>query len=128
MQAFWRRQMREQTEQGFSLVEPSAVSEAFFDFATKLMASPGKLAEAQMAYWQTQAELWQRMLRRAGGEEVQPLIEPARGDRRFKDKAWDDDLLFDYLKQSYLLSADWIRGVVDNVDGQDPEVHDRVAF
>ena len=127
-QGFWQRQLEEQGGHGFSLVEPNAVSKAFFDFGAKLMADPAKLAEAQMAFWQGQASLWQRMMQRAQGAEIEPAIQPERGDRRFKDQAWDDELLFDYIKQSYLLSADWMRGLVDKVDDQDPEAHERVAF
>ena len=125
---FWQRQLKDQAEGGFSLVDPQAVSRAFFDFGAKLMADPAKLAEAQMAFWQGQTDLWQRMMQRAKGEASEPLIEPARGDRRFKDRAWDDELLFDYIKQSYLLSAEWMRGLVDKVEDQDPETHERVAF
>ena len=128
MQAFWQRQIEEHAGDGFSLIEPSAVSKAFIDFGTKLMADPGKLAEANVLFWQMQGDLWRRMVSRAQGEEVSPAIEPDRGDRRFRDKAWDDDLLFDYLKQSYLLSAKWIRNVVDDVDGRDSEQHQRVVF
>ncbi|MGI9491930.1 MAG: class I poly(R)-hydroxyalkanoic acid synthase, partial [Geminicoccaceae bacterium] len=62
------------------------------------------------------------------GEAIEPVIEPERGDRRFKDQAWGDELLFNYLKQSYLLSARWVRTIVDEVEGQDQDQHDRVAF
>ncbi len=128
IQAFWQRQIEEHAESGFSLVDPSAVTKAFVDFGARLMAEPGKLAEAQVQYWQAQSDLWQRMVRRARGETIEPAIGPEKGDRRFRDQAWDDDLLFDYLKQSYLLSAQWMRQVVDKVEGQDPEEHNRVAF
>ncbi len=128
IQAFWERQIEEQSENGFSLIDPPAVTKAFLDFSAKVMADPGKLVEAQLAFWQAQADLWQRMMHRAQGQEIEPLIKPEPGDRRFRDQAWDDDLLFDYLKQSYLLSAQWIRKAVDDVEGQDQEQHERVAF
>ena len=70
VQSFWQRQLREQAEGGFSLVDADAVSKAFFDFGAKLMADPTKLAEAQMAFWQGQADLWQRMMQRAHGAEM----------------------------------------------------------
>ncbi len=125
---FWQRQLREQAEGGYSLVDPNSLSQAFFDFGARLMADPTKLAEAQVAFWQSQAALWQRMMVRASGEETEPLIAPERGDRRFKHQAWDDELLFDYIKQSYLLSADWMQNVVDEVEDDDKERKERVAF
>ncbi|MGI9416541.1 MAG: class I poly(R)-hydroxyalkanoic acid synthase [Geminicoccaceae bacterium] len=125
---FWQRQLKEQAEGGFSLVDVNAVSTAFFEFGAKLMADPTKLAEAQLAFWQAQGELWQRMIMRARGEPAEPVIAPERGDRRFRDQAWDDQLLFNYIKQSYLLTADWMRDLVDQVEDQDQERHERVAF
>lgn len=128
VQNFWERQLEEQAKDGFSLVDQNAVSKAFFDFGAKLMADPAKLAEAQLAFWQGQADLWQRAMQQARGEPAEPLIQAERSDRRFRDSAWDDQLLFDYIKQSYLLSADWLRGLVDKVEDQDPETHERVVF
>ncbi|MGI9436605.1 MAG: class I poly(R)-hydroxyalkanoic acid synthase, partial [Geminicoccaceae bacterium] len=128
IQAFWQRQIDEHSKGGFSLVDPGSVSKAFFDFGAKLMADPTRFAEAQADYWRGQTELWQHMMRRVQGEEAEPVIRPEDGDRRFKDKAWNDELLFDYLKQSYLLSSQWTRALVDHVDDQDPDTQERVAF
>jgi len=128
MEEFWQRQLEDNRGENFRLVDPKAVSEAFFEFGAKLMADPTKLAEAQLEFWRIQADLWQHMMQRAQGDETRPLIEPAPGDRRFRDRAWDDDLLFDYMKQSYLLSAAWMRGLVDEAKDQDPATKKRVSF
>ena len=40
-------------------------------------------------------------------------IEPARSDRRFKDEAWQAGPFYDFLKQSYLLSAKQIYDQVE---------------
>lgn len=40
-------------------------------------------------------------------------IEPAKGDRRFRDEAWQDGSYFDLLKQCYLLSAKQLQEQVD---------------
>jgi polyhydroxyalkanoate synthase len=128
VQAFWERQAAEAASGGFSIVDPAAVGKAFFDFSAKLMADPAKLAEVQMQLWQDQLGLWRAMLKRSRGEPAAPVIEPERGDRRFKDQAWNDELLFDYLKQSYLLTARWLRGLVREVDGLPRAEQDKVEF
>ena len=33
------------------------------------------------------------------------MIEPAKGDRRFKHDDWQQNFLYDYIKQSYLIAA-----------------------
>ena len=76
------------------------------------MADPAKLVQAQMSLWQDYMALWQHTGRRMMGEESEPLVEPARDDRRFRHAEWDDNHLFDFIKQSYLLTARWIQATV----------------
>jgi polyhydroxyalkanoate synthase len=40
-------------------------------------------------------------------------IEPARGDKRFKDEAWQETPYYDLLKQSYLLGSKQLTDLVD---------------
>ena len=35
-------------------------------------------------------KLWQVTARRMMGETVEPVVEPAKGDKRFKDEAWKE--------------------------------------
>ncbi len=62
------------------------------------------------------------------GQTVEPVAEPARGDKRFNDPAWEDEVVFDYLKQSYLLTARWLQGTVKEVDGVDEKTAKKVDF
>ncbi|MDX1401597.1 MAG: class I poly(R)-hydroxyalkanoic acid synthase, partial [Kiloniellales bacterium] len=55
-------------------------------------------------------------------------IEPERGDRRFKDDAWEDNHLFDFIKQSYLLTARWLQSTVNQVEGMDEQTAKKVEF
>src|ERR1700739_5154829 len=57
-----------------------------------------------------------------------PMIEPPAGDRRFRDKAWSDNTLFDFIKQSYLLSARWLQSTVKGVEGLDDKTARKVDF
>ncbi len=47
------------------------------------------------------------------------------GRRRFKHEAWNEELVFDYIKQSYLLTSRWVHSVVGDVEGLDPKDIDR---
>ncbi|MBN8929595.1 MAG: class I poly(R)-hydroxyalkanoic acid synthase, partial [Rhodospirillales bacterium] len=48
--------------------------------------------------------------------------------RRFKDDAWKENEVFDFIKQSYLLSARFVQDVVRQVDGLDPKTAQKVDF
>jgi polyhydroxyalkanoate synthase len=112
----------------FALIDPATVGRAFMDFGVRLMADPSRLVEAQTELFQANMALWQSVWQRAMGEPAAPLVAPERGDRRFKDKAWDEELLFDYLKQSYLLTSRWLRDLVGRTDGLDPDTRIKVDF
>ena len=57
-----------------------------------------------------------------------PVVAPASGDKRFKDKDWQENQVFDFIKQSYLLTANWMQDTVAKVEGVDDETKKRVAF
>jgi polyhydroxyalkanoate synthase len=127
VQEFLERQAGPQ-EDAYSVLDPFVIGEAFQELAQKLMADPTKLWEAQLGLWQDSLKLWESATRRMLGEETEPTIEPAPSDRRFKDDAWRENPIFDYIKQSYLLAARYLQSCVRDVDGLDPKTAQKVDF
>ncbi|MEO1190284.1 MAG: class I poly(R)-hydroxyalkanoic acid synthase [Pseudomonadota bacterium] len=109
-------------------VDPLNVGRAFFEMTTKMMADPAKMMQAQANLWQDYMRLWQSTAQRMMGGSGDSVVEPERGDRRFKDPTWDDNGLFDYIKQSYLLSARWMHQTVSEVEGLDDKTAKKVDF
>src|SRR3546814_5855244 len=72
--------------------------------------------------------LWQSTAQRMMGQEADPIATPERGDRRFKHPEWDENELFDFVKQSYLLTARWMQSTVKDVDGLDDKTAQKVDF
>src|SRR3546814_16592964 len=60
---------------------------------------------AQLGPWQDYMSLWQATTSRILGGKPEPVAAPERSDRRFRDEAWESSYLFDYIKQTYLLTA-----------------------
>jgi polyhydroxyalkanoate synthase len=104
------------------------INKVFVEFTRKLMLEPAKLAQAQMSLWQDYMELWRRNAAVFFGQQVEPVITPEAGDRRFKQDAWQDNYLFDFIKQAYLLTARWIQQVVSRVEGIDPKTQRKIEF
>jgi polyhydroxyalkanoate synthase len=114
---------------GFQIPDPSVVSKAFVDFNQALTSDPAKLMQAQADLWQDYARLFEAAAKRLNGEEaVEPVVEPDHADRRFKDQAWTENVLFDTLKQSYLLSAGWLSEMIEKTDGLDDATRAKVRF
>ena len=108
-------------------LDPLNIGGAFMEMTARLMANPSALMQAQIGFWQDYMTLWQNTARRMMGMESEPVIDAA-GDRRFKDEAWHDNEVFDFIKQSYLLSARFVQDVVRQVDGLDQRTAQKVDF
>jgi len=108
--------------------DPLDLGRAFFALTSRMMADPFKLAEAQLNLWQGYMELWASSTRRLLGQETPPVAAPEPGDRRFRDPAWEENQVFDFIKQSYLLTSRWFTGVVRDVDGLDDATARKVNF
>jgi polyhydroxyalkanoate synthase subunit PhaC len=110
-------------------VDPLNIAGAFVEMTQRLIADPAKLLQAQLSLWQDYLKLWQRTAQRLLGDEAVPAVaEPLPGDRRFKDQAWSDSAVFDFIKQSYLLTARWMQKTVREVDGLDDKTAQKVDF
>jgi poly[(R)-3-hydroxyalkanoate] polymerase subunit PhaC len=109
-------------------MDPMAVGRAFMEMTARLMSDPAKLMEAQISLWQDYMNLWQSTAKRMMGQEAEPVIAPAKDDRRFKDAAWQDNQVFDFVKQSYLLTARWLQSTVQNVEGLDDKTARKIDF
>lgn len=109
--------------------DPLNIGHAFLEMTTRMMSDPTRLMQAQMALWTDYLNLWQNATQRfLGGEQNGPAIEPDRGDRRFKDEAWQESYVFDFIKQSYLLTARWMQSTVNDVEGLDRQTAQKVDF
>ena len=96
--------------------------------AQSYMADPQKLMEAQTQLWNSYSQLWQNAWSKALGTPTEPVAAPARNDKRFKDKDWQENTVFDFLKQFYLISTNWAQDFVKNADGLDEHTRLKARF
>lgn len=88
-------------------------SEVMQSLTAGVMHDAEQLGEMQRRYAQLQGQLWTNALQRAAGQEVEPVVAPEKGDRRFHGSEWKEVPYFDFLKQSYLLNAKWLSELAD---------------
>ena len=108
--------------------DPAAPARAFADFFVQLGRQPAALLRAQQQAAADWMQLWTNAASRLSGRAVEPLVEPERGDRRFKDPAWSEEPVFDYLKQAYLLASRRTQELIANTEGLDEGTRTRVDF
>lgn len=71
------------------------------------------LAALQQETLARHAQLWQSQLLRKPGEAAAPVIQPAAGDWRFIGPEWSASPFHDYLRQAYLINADYLMRAVE---------------
>ncbi len=109
-------------------LEELGINKAFLELGAKLMADPMKLAETQMRAWEDYSRLWAATLSKFLGDATEPVKAPGKGDNRFKNEVWQNNFVFDYIKQSYLIAADHIQRSVAEAQGLDPNDAKKVKF
>jgi len=113
-----------QTDNAAAPGDPFQVGPAMTEVMGSLARNPDKLVEAQGELLTGYMELWGRMTRRTLGTEA--AGKPA--DKRFNDPRWQENVMFDMMKQSYLLSSNWINKLISSAEGIDPMVKRRAEF
>lgn len=108
--------------------DPIAPARAMTEFSVQMWQNPIAVLRASQAAASEWMELWGAAARRATGQSVEPLIAPERGDRRFMDAAWNDEPVFDYLKQAYLLASRQAADLVAKAEGVDEATRTRAEF
>jgi polyhydroxyalkanoate synthase len=120
---------RIQTDDGYQVVDARTVSKTFQDLAIKAIENPGSIVKEQVEFWSNMTQLWQRTsARMLLNQAVEPVIKPAPEDKRFKNDAWIESFLFDYMKQCYLLVARHGESAIRNIEGVDPETARKAQF
>jgi poly[(R)-3-hydroxyalkanoate] polymerase subunit PhaC len=108
--------------------DPLNISGAYFTLLKQMAANPAAVLNAQLELWRDYMNLLQRTAERAMGRKVEPVVAPSPGDRRFRDPEWQENQVFDFIKQSYLLTANWMQRTVAGVPGIDERSHNRAVF
>lgn len=105
------------------------MGENFQQLGQQLAANPMVMFDEQMSLMQGQMELWQNTVKELiGQKDVEAIIEPAKDDRRFKDPEWSENLIYKFIKQSYLLQSRGVLNVVNGVEGLEDHTRQQVDF
>lgn len=126
IQSYLERQSK--PDANFSVPDPGIVAKAFLEMTQKMLADPNKLIQAQVKFWQDYLALLQNTSQRMMGQPVEPLVKPDPGDKRFTEAEWAENIVFDFLKQSYLLTARSFHHLVSDVQGLDKKTAEKVDF
>ena len=126
---FWQKAANQETSND----DPSAsimndFSKAFEDLGEAFYRNPNKIIADQVQLMQKQQALFQSTALRFLGQEVEPVICPEKDDHRFKDADWTDNVMFDYIKQLYLLQSKSLTDMIGDADGLSEKSRQKVDY
>ncbi|RMB05029.1 PHA/PHB synthase family protein [Eilatimonas milleporae] len=109
-------------------LDPMNVTPAFLEMSKRLIEKPDVLFKNQVAFWQDYMQLISNESLKLTGETADPVIQPQRGDKRFKSENWNKHSAFDFLKQFYLLTNRHVMNTVGSVSGLDSKDTHKIEF
>ena len=129
-QSVFKQFMDKQQSNGNSMpFDPMNLYSTYMDAWFNIFKEPGKAIEAQTKYYQDALKLWQNTTKKLyAGHDVDPVIEPHKSDKRFRDEEWDSNVIFNYIKQSYLLASRCMMETVEGVDQLDEKNQKKLQF
>jgi polyhydroxyalkanoate synthase len=92
------------------------------------LSDPKRAFELQASLGRAYLDLWANTAKRMAGEPVPPAAAPDPKDKRFADPEWSQNQFFDFLKQAYLLTAQWGEKLVTDAAGVDEHTRAKAAF
>ncbi len=111
-----------------SRLDPLNIAGTMTEAAPRMSFDPARLMKANLELWQQHMQLWQAVSQRLLGQAAQPVARPEKGDRRFRDPEWDANPLFDFIKQSYLITSRWLVSMMAAVQGLDERTTRKLDF
>lgn len=104
------------------------IADAFISFSKTMIEDPEQLIQLQLDLYTSYLNLWANTAEKIMGIDNSNIVTPQRGDRRFNNPQWDENIMFNYIKQSYLLTADWVAKTIDSNDHIDDFTKQKLSF
>lgn len=133
LQSMWmefqaERALQAQAELPARLADPSQWTSLLTSWYKML---PLSTPERQQALWNDSLTLWQQIMTQYSDDspsdaESDPSL--PRSDRRFADPRWRTQPFFALVHQTYLMLAEQIEGMVDEIDGIAPDKREQLRF
>lgn len=104
------------------------IYKTWVDAAYTALENPEELQKKQAEIVADYMKIWTNAYARYVGEETTPIYQSDPKDRRFRDSTWNNDLIFDFLKQSYLFTTKWTHEYIGNIKGVDDRTKGKLDF
>jgi polyhydroxyalkanoate synthase len=111
-------------------MDPGEILGTFQKVWLDALSNPTRLWTLYSEFVQNYTQLMMAETLRLWGldQESKPVIEPEHGDKRFNAPDWQQNPVFDALKQSYLLAATTLLKTASGIEGLDEKHRHQLTF
>lgn len=108
-------------------LDPLGIAPYSAEVAARISSDPENLLKSQQELWLGFTKIWQDAL---GGNDKNKSEQASNTkiDKRFCAPEWNEDPYFKTIYQSYLLMSNWMKDLVNNVDGIDDLARRKTSF
>ncbi len=128
---FWVRQLTKPVANDTvtaGQMDPMGVMQAWIDVGQGLLKDPAKLASVQQSWWTGQMQLWQGMMQLQPDAVMPSVVSAPKSDKRFNATEWTQNRIFDFIKQSYLLTVQVTNQMYSTANEVDPHTKAKAEF
>ncbi len=111
-------------------IDPAEVTHAFQQIWLDAMRNPAQAWANYADFVQSYTQMMTGAALKFWGQskDVEPTVSPEKGDKRFSAPDWQQNPVFDALKQSYLLAATTLLKTASEVEGLDEHQQRKLTF
>ncbi len=109
-------------------MDPLNLSEVYSKWLQAMQQDPQKLFQTNMDIMEKSFQVSQQFISGLNGQAEESIPKEQKRDFRFKHDQWNEDPFFSAIKHGYLMTSEWLRNLVTEVEGLDPKTADKVRF
>ena len=115
-------------EHGSLQAVASDAAESYMKYIQEVVKHPWETTKQSADLGKNYFRLVKSALLQTVGKEVEPIIEPEKGDFRFSDENWDKNAYFNFIKQIYLVTGRAWLDSIHSIPGLDDKTRRRAEF
>jgi polyhydroxyalkanoate synthase len=111
-------------------VDPAEITRAFQQIWIDAVSNPTRAWTNYSDFVQQYSQLMTAAALKfwEAGKDVEPIVAPEKGDKRFSTPDWQQNPVFDAIKQSYLLAATTLLKTASEIQGLDEKQQHKLVF
>jgi len=108
--------------------DPVSMTRTFQQVWLDAVSNPARAWSQYSDFVQQYTQIMTSATLKFWGQDTEPVITPEKGDKRFSAPDWQQNPVFDVIKQSYLLTATTLLKSTSQIEGMNKEQQRRVTF